>query len=230
MNKEKTSVNSVMVAEDNEIIREYITETVNSIDGFAVTCECSSGKDASRSYSPGSFSVVLMDIEMETSNAGIDAARAIIEKDPQAKIVFLTSHDDDEIVITAMASGAKDFLVKGCSREEISSHLSAVINGETILDRRVHDLIMNEYRRLSHSERSLLYFIQHLSSLTKAERELIGCFLDGMKIREIAQKRFVEPVTVKSQIRTLLGKLGLSRTSEIVSKIRELGLEHLFSS
>ena len=51
-----------------------------------------------------------------------------------------------------------------------------------------------------------------------------------MKIREIAQKRFVEPVTVKSQIRTLLGKLGLSRTSEIVSKIRELGLEHLFSS
>ena len=228
--KEKTSVNSVMVVEDNEIIREDITETVNSINGFCVTCECPSGKDAVLSYLPGSFSVVLMDIEMETSHAGIDAARAIIEKDPQAKIVFLTSHDDDEIVITAMASGAKDFLVKGCSWEEISSHLSAVINGETILDRRVHDLIMNEYRRLSHSERSLLYFIQHLSSLTKAERELIGCFLDGMKIREIAQKRFVEPVTVKSQIRTLLGKLDLSRTSEIVSKIRELGLEHLFSS
>ena len=230
MIKESASMNRVMVVEDNEIIREDITETVNSINGFSVTCECSSGKEAVLSYLSGSFSVVLMDIEMETALAGIDAARSIIEKDPQARIVFLTSHDDDEIVITAMASGAKDFLVKGCSRNEIESHLTAVINGETILDKRVQDLIMNEYRRLTHSEQSLLYFIQHLSSLTKAERELIGCFLDGMKIREIAQRRFVEPVTVKSQIRTLLGKLGLSRTSEIVSKIRELGLGHLFSS
>lgn len=89
---------------------------------------------------------------------------------------------------------------------------------------------MDEYRRLRASEESLLYFIHHLSSLTGTERELVSCFLEGLKVRQIAQRRCVEPVTVKSQIRTLLQKLGLSRTSEIVALVRQLKVEHLFRS
>ena len=87
---------------------------------------------------------------------------------------------------------------------------------------------MKEYKRLSDSEQSLLYFIRHLSSLTRSEKELVGCFLAGMKTRQIAQSRCVEVTTVKSQIRTLLQKFELSRTSEMVDFIRSLKIEHLF--
>ena len=74
------------------------------------------------------------------------------------------------------------------------------------------------------------------SALVKAFREgaesaghsVTEFWLEGMKIKDIAQRRFVEPSTVKSQVRTLLQKFSLSRTSEIVTKIRELKLEHLF--
>ena len=96
------------------------------------------------------------------------------------------------------------------------------------LSERVHGVLMGEYKRLRQSEQNLLYFIQHLSSLTTAERELISCFMQGMKVKEIAAKRFVEPVTVKSQIRTLLSKTGCARTKDIVSMIHGLGLERLF--
>ena len=219
----------VMIADDNEIIRDDIREKLESA-GFAVSASLPSGAEAAAAYNPASTDAVLMDIEMESALAGIDAARNILAAYPDAAIIYLTSHDDDTMIITAMATGARDFLVKGCGQDELREHLEAAVAGDAKLDARIRRLIMSEYRRLSMSEQSLLYFIRHLSTLTNTERELIGCFLDGMKIKEIAARRHVEPVTVKSQVRTLLQKFGLSRTSEIASEIKALGIEHLFRS
>ena len=215
----------LMVADDFSIIRDEIVSRVEEA-GFAVVSSVSSGAEAVESYEPGM--IVLMDIEMESADAGIKATEAILAKDKDARIIFLTSHDDDDVIMTAMATGAKDFVVKGSDTDDIVLHIKDVENGTPQLSQRVHRILMGEYKRLRHSEKSLLFFIQHLSSLTAAEKELISCFMHGMKVREIAEKRFVEPVTVKSQIRTLLSKTGCSRTKDIVSLIRELGLERLF--
>lgn len=219
---------SVMVVEDNSIIREHISQTVSSFDGFEATAEASSGHEAVSLFRSHPVDIVLMDIEMESARAGLDAAREIISGDPDATIVFLTSHDDDDMITTAMATGAKDFIAKDTDKETLLEHLVAVRDGKPVLEDRVHSLVMKEYRRLSDSEQSLLYFIRHLSSLTNTEKELVGCFLKGMKTREIASRRCVETTTVKSQIRTLLQKFELSRTSEMVERIKELKIEHLF--
>ena len=205
---------SVMVAEDNDIIREHICRTVSSFEGFSAGQSVSSGTEAVRTFKSDPADLVLMDIEMEDARAGLDAAREILSFSPEAKIVFLTSHDDDEMIITAMATGAKDFIAKDSPADVLNDHLKAVRDGKPVLEDRVQNLVM--------------YFIRHLSSLTRSEKELVGCFLSGMKTREIAARRCVEVVTVKSQVRTLLQKFGLSRTSEMVAKIRELKIGHLF--
>lgn len=219
---------SVMVVEDNRIIRGHICRTVDSYDDFQAVETASSGREAVETFRTHPVEIVLMDIEMESAKAGIDAARDILEICPQARIVFLTSHDDDEMVVTAMATGAKDFVAKDTGSEDLHNHLVAVSEDKPVLEDRVQRLVMKEYKRLSDSEQSLLYFIRHLSSLTRSEKELVGCFLAGMKTRQIAQSRCVEVTTVKSQIRTLLQKFELSRTSEMVDFIRSLKIEHLF--
>ena len=219
-------MDGLLIADDFEIIRDDL-KTGLEAEGFPVAALVSSGADAVAAYRKGL--VVLMDIEMESADAGIKAAESILRDDPDASIIFLTSHDSDDVIMTAMATGAKDFVVKGSPFPEIAKHIRDVEEGRPQLTGRVHDILMGEYKRLRQSEQGLLYFIQHLSSLTVAERELISCFMQGMKVREIAQKRFVEPVTVKSQIRTLLSKTGCSRTKDIVTMIRGLGLERLFT-
>ena len=93
---------------------------------------------------------------------------------------------------------------------------------------RIQGTLMREYSRLQRSERSLLFFIHNVSRLTAAERELVRLLLDGKKVKEIAQIRCVELITVKTQIKGLLRKFGCSRTKEIVTMIRELNLSHLF--
>ena len=96
------------------------------------------------------------------------------------------------------------------------------------MESRIQETIMREYTRLQRSERSLLFFINNVSQLTAAERELLRLLLDGKKVKEIALARCVEINTVKTQIKGLLRKFGCGRTKEIVSMIRELNISHLF--
>ena len=216
-----------MLADDFDILREDLKENLESL-GFSIVKSVSSGEAAIREYDE-SIDIVLMDIEMEEADSGIKAAETILEQYSDAKIIYLTSHDSDEMIMTAFATGAQDFIVKGVSASEIKSHIDAVYNHKPQLDDRVRTIVMGEYKRLRQSEQSLLYFIKHISTLTPTERDLIHCFLADMKVREIASQRNVEISTVKSQIRTLLQKFGCSRSKEIVVIIKGLGLEHLFN-
>ena len=165
---------------------------------------------------------------METINAGILAAEKIRDKNSEQKIIFMTAHETNEMIITAMGTGAVDYLVKGEDSEEILSHIRNAFAGRATMNSRIQETIMREYSRLQRSERSLLFFIHNVSQLTAAERELVKLLLEGMKVKEIAQVRCVEMITVKTQIKSLLRKFGCSRTKEIVSMIRDLNLSHLF--
>ena len=174
------------------------------------------------------FDIILMDIEMETLKAGIEAAEQIITMKPYAKIIFLTAHETNEMVIISMGTGAMDYIVKGSNEEELLAHIRGVYNGVSMLDSRIQRIMMQEYSRLRRSEQSLLYFIEKVSHLTPAERALIKCLLNGYTAREMAEERCVELVTVKTQMKGLLKKFNCSRSREIVEIIHELGLEKLF--
>ncbi len=219
----------VMVVEDYDIIREDIVDCLGSEPGMAVVGSFGDAKAAVSYYIDNEdIDIVLMDIEMEEMDSGIKAAEEILKNDPDARIVFLTSHDSDSMIVSALATGAEDYIIKGSSAEDMIRHIRDVYEGRAHLDSKVQQVVMGEYKRLRQSEQSLLYFIQHLGSLTPAEKDLITCFLDGLKVRQIAQKRGVEASTIKSQIRTLLQKFGCSRSNEIVKIIQGLGIEHLF--
>ena len=220
---------TVLIAEDMDILRQDIRETLERTGEMTVVAEAATGRSASEEYFIHKPDIVLMDIEMESRTAGIEAAERILEGDPDAKIIYLTSHDSDEIIVSALATGARDYVVKGCCDSDLLSHIRSVMEGSCNLDSRVQSVLMGEYSRVKKQEKGLLYFVENLSRLTPVEREMISLLIKGYRIREIADKRNVEIVTVKSQIRTLLQKVGLSRTKELVKIIEELGLSYLFT-
>ena len=130
--------------------------------------------------------------------------------------------------MTAMGAGAVDYVVKGVGDEVLLMHIRNAYEGNPVMQSRVRDTVMQEYARLQRSERSLLFFINCISNLTGAERELVKLLLQGSKVSEIADIRRVENSTVKTQIKSLLRKFGCSRSKEVVSLIEELKIGHLF--
>lgn len=218
----------VAIVEDFALLREDLWELIAEQKDMEAVWQAGSGQEAVEKAKGQEADIVLMDIEMETVNAGILAAEQIRDQGKGQQVIFLTAHETDQTIITAMGTGAVDYIVKGCQDQEILRHIRNAYKGEPVMEARIQETIMREYSRLQRSERSLLFFINNVSQLTSAERELLRLLLDGKKAKDIAGIRCVEMNTVKTQIKGLLRKFGCSRTKEIVSMIQELNISHLF--
>ena len=224
----------ILLADDFALLREDLCETLGAQPDMEVVGAAESGQEQGNedghqgAHPLAEFDVLLIDIEMENTTAGIHAAENILAEKPDAIVIFLTAHETENMILMSMGAGAVDYVVKGCPDEELLEHIRKAYEGEPMLDARVQHMVLKEYSRLRRSEKSLLFFINNVSQLTPAERSLVRYLLDGMKVKDIAAARCVEVVTVKTQIKGLLRKFGCTRTKEIVEMIHELGVEHLF--
>lgn len=218
----------VLIAEDFSLLLEDLEEVINKQPDMQVAGTANSGKSIVKLAKEIPFDIILMDIEMEHMTSGIEAAREIREYNEKANIIYLTAHGTKDVIITAMATGAVDYIIKGIPEQEILLHIRSAYQGRPLMESRIQDVIMQEYKRLQQSEKSLLFFIHNVSDLTATEREIIRYLLQGLKVKDIARKRSVELVTVKTQISAILKKFGETRTRAIVKKIKELNIAHLF--
>lgn len=218
----------ILIAEDLDLLREDLVEALNEEEDFVVVGDSPSGTGIVELAHARPFDLILMDVEMETARAGIDAAGKILEDFPEAKIIFLTAYETEATILASMAVGPVDYVVKSENYDELFQHIRNAYLGKPVLSQDIQQVLMQEYSRLRDSEKSLLFFIHNVSDLTPAEMDLIRWLLKGKTVREIAKERFVEQATVKSQITVLLRKFGCTRTKQIVKMIRDHNLESLF--
>ena len=218
----------IIITDDFPLLVEDLAEFINNQPDMEVVETAYSAEEILSIYENVEYDLILLDIEMETINAGLMAAETIKSNHKNAKIIFLTAHETQQFILTAMALGATDYIVKGTSYDDIAVHIRNVFRGQPVLESKVQEIIMKEYKRLKKTESSLMDFMHTVSLLTPAERELIKLLLRGYKVAEIAKERSVELVTVKTQIKNLLRKFNVSRSKEIVKVINELNLSQLF--
>lgn len=218
----------IMIAEDFKLLREDLRDRINEQDDMTVVGMAGSGAEILDLARRAECDIILMDIEMETVNSGILAAEKILDEKPEQKIIFLTAHETEDMIFTAMGTGAVDYVVKGNTDSNLLEHIRSAYIGKPIMEGNIQAKILREYSRLRRSERSLLFFINNISRLTSAERELVRMLLQGKNAREIAETRCVELVTIKTQIKSMLRKFGCSRTKEVVRMINDLNISNLF--
>ncbi len=156
-----------MIADDIRLLLEDMCELIDSQDDMVVVGTADSGKGIVELAKKKEFDIILMDIEMENLNAGITATEQLREQFGNVNVIFLTVHDTDDIILTAMGAGAVDYIVKGCKEEEILTHIRSAYAGNPIMERKVHDVVMQEYVRLQKSEKSLLFFIHNINFPSK---------------------------------------------------------------
>lgn len=220
----------ILVAEDFDILREDICDTLKGQEDFSVIGSVDTGQKAWEfAQAHPELDIILMDIQMEHANVGIEVAEKIIKQYPRIKIIFLTAYEKEDMILRGMATGAVDYVVKDVSPQELIEKVKNAYQDKVRLDFHVQKTVMDEYARLRYSERSLLFFIYNVGKLTPAEKDLVKLLLEGKKNREIAQERCVEIGTIKTQIRSLLGKFGCTRKEEVVKMIHDLNLVPLFN-
>lgn len=223
-----SSIN-VVIAEDHDILRQDFSEMIEGCSRMKLLGTASTGDEAVELALRTEPDIILMDIEMASHQDGIEAAHRLSMQKPDIGIIFLTVHEDDETIYKAYTlSNARDYLVKSAEHAEILRSIEDAYEEQTCGSSSMASRLQSEFSRLKQTETSLLFFMNILSQLTQAERDIIKLLLKDCKVDDIAKLRMVEPVTIKSQINTLLKKFGMRRTKEIANLIRRLNVTFLF--
>lgn len=201
----------VLVVDDHPPMRIGLVGLIKSQPGMDAVAEASDGEEAIEVYDDVRPDVVLMDLRMP-GMGGVEAIMAIRKKHPDARVIVLSTYDWDEDIHRAIQSGAKSYLLKDMSIEEIASTVRGVFAGDTPLPRLVAERLTERSRR---------------EQLTERERDVLESLIKGRSNKEIASSLYISEDTVKSHLKTLFGKLRVrDRTGAALEAIRH-GIVHL---
>jgi RNA polymerase sigma factor (sigma-70 family) len=158
--------------------------------------------------------VVLMDIVFKGGMSGIEATRRIKEASPSTKVVIMTAHDDERLLVEAVEAGASGFLGKDEAATEVLMAAKAAAEGEVLIDPSVLTRLLHQVAREREARREATSL---LDDLTEREREILQLLAEGMRNDGIAEKLFISPQTVQTHVRNILGKLRVHSKLEAVS-------------
>ncbi len=158
--------------------------------------------------------VVLMDIVFKGGMSGIDATRKIKEVSPSTKVVIMTAHDEDRLLVEAVEAGASGFLGKDEAAEELLAAAKAAADGEVLIDPGTLTRLLAQVARERAEQRDAQML---LNDLTDREREILQLLAEGMRNDDIASKLYISPQTVQTHVRNILGKLRVHSKLEAVA-------------
>jgi DNA-binding NarL/FixJ family response regulator len=219
---------SVLLADDQPLLRRGFRMILEAENGVAVTGEAGDGAEAVELARRVKPDVVLMDIRMPGTD-GIEATRRITAAQPGIRVLVLTTFDLDEYAFGALRAGASGFLLKDVRPHELVAAVRTVASGDAVVSPRVTRRLLEEYAQQlpvadadPDSDPADRY--PQLASLTEREREVLEVVAQGLSNTEIATSLFVSETTVKSHVGRILAKLGLRDRVQIVVLAYESGL------
>ena len=195
----------MLVVEDHHVVRQGLVSLLNVVEGMEVVGEAADGVEAIAQYRKHQPDITLIDLRLPRMS-GVDAIQRIRMESPHARFIVLTTYDGDEDIYRALKAGAKAYLLKGMTTDELIAAIRVVHTGKSHIPQAIAEKL---------AER------MGVEELTPREMDVLEQIVSGKSNKEIADELGVSEATVKTHINSLLGKLGVTdRTQAATAAIR----------
>ena len=206
----------IVVADDHPMVRDGLRTLFDSFPDTQLVSEAGTGREAVRAAVIESPDVLIMDLGMPDMD-GFAATAEIGRVAPQVAVLVLTMSDDDDTVFAAMRAGARGYLVKGATKEEILRAVTAVAAGEAIFGPGVARRVLS-YFNAPHQQ------LDPFPQLTPREREVLDLLAGGLSNSAIATRLGLSSKTVNNNTSSIFTKLAVAGRTEAIIRARDAGL------
>lgn len=211
----------ILIVDDQRLMREGLRTLLELESDFTVAGEAGDGAAALEAYEASTSDIVLMDIRMPGMD-GVEATRRLRARHPGARVIILTTFDDEAYVFDGLRAGAQGYLLKDLSGDELATAIRTVMAGGALIEPSVARKVFAEFARLAPAARPLDAGLAE--PLTEREREVLRGVAEGLSNREIGQKLFLTEGTVKNYVTSVLQKIGARDRTQAALRAKELGL------
>jgi two-component system NarL family response regulator len=203
----------ILVVEDHHVVRSGLVALLNVVEGIEVVGEAADGVEAIAQFRKYQPHVTLIDLRMPRLS-GVEVIQRIRMETPQARFIVLTTYDGDEDIFRALQAGARAYLLKGMTTEDLVSTIRAVHSGRSHIPPAIAQRLAE---RVGTEE------------LTPREFDVLEQIVAGCSNKEIATALDISEATVKTHINSLLGKLGVTDRTQAATAAIQRGIVTLES-
>jgi DNA-binding NarL/FixJ family response regulator len=211
----------VLIVDDQRLMREGLRTLFELEAGITVVGEAGNGVEALALYAELSPDVVLMDIRMPEMD-GVEAARRLCGRWPDAHVLILTTFDEDAYVLEGLRAGALGYLLKDVSGEELAAAVRTVAAGNALIASSVARKVLTEFARRPVDPLETTEAVM-VEALSEREQEILALVAQGLSNPEIAGRLHLAEGTVKNYVTNILQKTGTRDRTEAAVKARSLG-------
>ena len=206
----------VLIVDDHEVVRDGLITILGRENDFTVVGEAKNGLEAIEKAQELKPDVLLMDLRMPELD-GVEAMRRIREDNPDVKFTVLTTYDSDEYIFDAIEAGAKGYLLKDASRDELFQAVRAVYRGESIIQPGVAARILDRFSQLSRQA-------VDSGGLSERELEVLRLISRGAANKEIGASLSISESTVKTHVANIFQKLDVNDRTDAVTQALQRGI------
>lgn len=202
----------VVIVDDHAMVREGLRAMLRGNEAVEIVGEAGDLSGALEEIERASPEVVFLDVRLQGSS-GLDACRDIIDRFPEVAIVFLTVYEDEQYVFEALRAGARGYMLKRATDDELVRVLEQIRMGETIIDPSLAGQIASRAAKLRPGQTWPGVDL----GLTERESEVLREIVDGRNNRDIAERLYISEETVKTHVRAIFRKLEVTDRSQAVA-------------
>jgi DNA-binding NarL/FixJ family response regulator len=203
---------NIILTDDHQIVRDGIKAMLSDADGIRIIAQAGSGSELFDLLKTKKTDVIILDIELPDMS-GIDICSRITKEYPEIRILILSMYTGEEFIFKAISEGAKGYLPKNTSREELVMAIKAVAGNREYFSPVISEIMLKSYIQQA---KSVNRDVRDLSDLSKREIEILRMLAEGYPNTEIAEKLFISIRTVESHKSHIMQKLEIHTTVELV--------------
>lgn len=200
----------IFVADDHPIVREGLIAVLETQDGFEIVGEAADGQAVIEKIVKTKADILFLDLAMPRKD-GVQVIEHLQQQNSPIKVIIFTVFDTDERIISAIKAGAKGYLLKGASRQEIFQAVRVVYQGGSLLQPAIASKVFQ-------------HISQEVAALSPREMEVLKLLSKGLKNSTLAQELFISERTVKFHVSAILSKLGVKNRTEAVQLAIKRGI------